>query len=112
MIVQDINRRYKTAFKANDIEITITRETMVNENDIYTNEKTQAETRQIIIETILTVAPRLDDESVLKLICEQFELDWEEVQKLIEEQDYTRGLQDDTDPVEVGEDDATIGQVE
>lgn len=112
MIVQDINRRYKTAFKASDIKITITRETMVNENDIYTNEKTQAETKQVIIQTVLAVAPRLDDESILKLICEQFELDWEEVHLLLEEQEYTTGLQDETDPSEVGADDATTGQVE
>lgn len=112
MIVADINRRYSTAYKASDIEITITRETMVNENDIYLNEKVQAETKAVIIQTILASAPRLDDESVLKLICEQYELDWEEVQKLLEEQDYTAGLQDDTDPPEVGEDDATTGQVE
>lgn len=110
MIVQDINRRYGTAFKANDIEITITRETMVNENDIYTNEKTQAETKSVIIQTILASAPRLDDESVLKLICEQFELEWEEVQLLVGEQEYTPGLQDDTDPA--GDEDDTTGQVE
>lgn len=111
MVVQDINRRYKTAFKSSDIEITITRETMVNENDIYTNEKTQAETKLVLIQTILAVAPRLDDESILKLICEQFELDWEEVQQLLSEQEYTPGLQDDTDPVG-DEDDDTAGQVE
>lgn len=85
---------------------------MVNENDIYLNEKVQAETKAVIIQSILASAPRLDDESVLKLICEQFELDWEEVSQLLEEQDYTTGLQDDTDPPEVGEDDATTGQVE
>ena len=112
MIIADINRRFSTAYKASDIEITITRETMVNENDIYLNEKVQAETKAVIIQSILAAAPRLDDESVLKLICEQYELDWEEVQKLLEEQDYTAGLQDDTDPPEVGEDDATTGQVE
>jgi SPP1 family phage portal protein len=111
MIVEDINRRYSTAYKATDIEITITRETMVNENDIYLNEKVQAETKAVIIQSILAAAPRLDDESVLKLICEQYELDFEEVQKLLEEQDYTTGLQDDTDPPEVGADDATDGQV-
>lgn len=111
MIVEDINRRYSTAYKASDIEITITRETMVNENDIYLNEKVQAETKQVIIQTILAAAPRLDDESVLKLICEQYELDFEEVQKLLEEQDYTTGLQDDTDPPEVGADDEPNGQV-
>ncbi|SEL60957.1 phage portal protein, SPP1 family [Alkalibacterium putridalgicola] len=110
MIVADINRRFKTAYKANDITVNIVRETMVNEKDIVEVEKIKEETRAVVIESILAVASRLDDESVLKLICEQFELDWEEVQLLIEEQEYSSGLQDDTDPVE-GEDDAGAGQV-
>lgn len=111
MIVADINRRFSTSYDANDIKVNIVRETMVNEKDLVEFDKIKAETKQVIIETILSVAPRFDDETVLKLICEQFELDWEEVQLLIEEQEYSTGLQDDTDPVE-GEGNAGVGQVE
>ena len=111
MIVDDINRRNGTAYNASDVEMTITRETMVNENDIVANAKIEAETKALIIQAILAGAPRLDDESVLKLICEQFELDWEEVQQLLEEQEYTPGLQADTDPIE-GEPNGATGQVE
>lgn len=100
LIVDDINRRYGKAYDAKDIKNTITRETMVNENDIYNNKKIQAETKAVAIQTILAAGSRLDDESVLRLICEQYDLDWEEVQLLIEEQEYTPSLQDDTDPVE------------
>lgn len=110
MIVADINRRYVTSYQASDIEVNIVRETMVNETDIVTNAKLEAETKAIIIQTILAAAPRIDEESVLKLICEQFDLDWEEVQKLIEEQEFTSGLQDDTDPVE-GELNAQVAEV-
>ena len=111
MVVADINRRNGTAYNAGDIEMTITRETMVNENDIVANAKVEAETKALIIQAILAAAPRLDDESVLKLICEQYDLDWEEVQQLLEEQDYTPGLQADTDPIE-GEPNGAAGQVE
>lgn len=111
MVAADINRRNGTAYKASDIEMTITRETMVNENDIVANAKIEAETKALIIQAILAAAPRLDDESVLKLICEQYDLDWEEVQQLLEEQDYTPGLQADTDPIE-GEPNGAAGQVE
>jgi SPP1 family phage portal protein len=99
MIVQDINRRFGTAYKASDIKVNIVRETMINEKDLVEQDKIEAETKQVIIETILSVAARLDDETVLKLICEQFELDWEEVQQAIEEQDYTPGLATGTDPL-------------
>ncbi|WP_339063574.1 phage portal protein [Tepidibacillus marianensis] len=111
IIVDDINARYGTAYDYRDLEINIVRETMVNENDIVNNEKTEAETKQIKIETILSAAPRLDEESVLKLLCEEFELDWEEVQHLLEEQDSSPGLTADTDPVE-GDGNEPAGQVE
>lgn len=112
MIVQDINRRYGTAYKASDIEVKITRETMVNEKDLVEQDKIEAETKQIIIETILSIAARLDDETVLKLICEQFELDWEEVQQAIEAQDFTPGLANNTDPLAIGGDpNGAAGQV-
>lgn len=104
MIVEDINRRHNTDFKASDIKIEIVRETMVNENDIVNNEKIEAETKQTIIETILAVAPRIGDEETLKLICELYDLDWEEIQADLEEEDYSSGLQDGTDPVEDDED--------
>ena len=112
LIVDDINRLNGTAYNAEDIEVNIVRETMVNENDIVTNENVEAQTRQIIIETILAVAPRLDDETVLQLICKQFELDYDEIKSLVEEENYTQGLQDDTDPPEGGVIDDPIGQVE
>lgn len=101
MVVDDINRRHNTSYKAEDVDFSFTREAMVNENDVVTNEKTVAETRDIIIKSILQVASRLDDETVLRLICEQFELDWEEVLEAIESQEYTSGLDEGTDPVEV-----------
>ncbi|WP_440896252.1 phage portal protein [Amphibacillus sp. Q70] len=111
LIVQDINRRHGTAYKASDIKVNITRETMVNETDLVNNEKVKEETRKIIIDSILAVAPRLDDETVLKLICEQFDLDWEEVQELIDSEDFGPSFAENTDPVEEGEPDAGDGQV-
>lgn len=111
MIVSDINRRFNKNYNAKDIEINIVRETMVNEKDIVDIEKVEADTRQVVIETILSVAPRLGDEEVLKLICEQFDLDWEEIQLSLEEQEFSSGLQEDTDPIE-GDENAAAGQVE
>lgn len=101
LIVDDINRRYGTGYSSSDIEVILERETMTDKKENAEIEKIEAETKNIIIQTILAVAPRLDDTSALKLICEQFELDYEEITKLIAEQDYTMGLQDE--PIE-GED--------
>lgn len=88
VIVDDINSRYGTAYDYNDIEINIVRETMVNETDVVNNAKTEAETKKILIDNILVSATRLDDDTVLKLICEILELDYEEVKEKLNSQLY------------------------
>lgn len=93
LIVADINQRHGTSFDTSDIEISITRDTMIDETEVENREKTKAERRQLELETILEAAARLDDETVLKAICDLMELDFEEVQKLLDEQDYQDPLE-------------------
>lgn len=101
LIIDDINRRYGTAYKVSDItEVIMERETMTDKKENAEIENIEANTKLLLVQSILAVAPRLDDVSALQLICEQFGLDYEEVAQLIEEQAYTPGLQDDTDPLE------------
>lgn len=86
VIVDDINSRYGTAYDYNDLDISIVREAMVNENDIVANAKTEAETLKTKIDSILLAANTISNESKLKLICEVLELDFEEEQNKLEEQ--------------------------
>lgn len=99
MIVTDINRRYNTSFTADEIDIEITRETMVNKNDIAQNEFTEAQAKATRVQAILAVAPIVGDETSLRLVCEEYDLDVDEVKQLIELQDYTSGLAAGTDPL-------------
>lgn len=109
MIIDDINRRYNKAYSVNDIQAVIMeRDTMTDQKENVEIKQIEADTRKSIVESILAVAPRIDDGTTLKLICELFELDWEDVSQLIDEQDYTLGLQEGTDPIE-GVDDAPTG---
>lgn len=108
LILADIQRRYGETYKASEIEVNITRETMVNETDNATIALTEAQTKATIIQAIISAAPYIGDESALKLICEEFELDFDEVQALIEEQDYKEPLDDGIDPNEDGPDDGVI----
>lgn len=98
MVLADIQRRYNETYAPNELEIEITRDTMVNEMDNANIALIEAQTKATIIQAILAAAPQIGDESTLKLICEQFDLDFEEVQKQIEEQDYTAGIATGTDP--------------
>ena len=87
VIVEDINKRFNKAYNFMDIDINIVRETMVNENDIANNEKLEAEKQGQLIDNILTAASRLDDDTVLKLLCDILELDYEEVKEKVEKQE-------------------------
>ncbi len=97
LIVDDINAKNGTAYNYQDVEISIVKQTMVNDQDEAEKAKTIAETKSIIINAILATAPILDNDSVIELICDEFELDFEEVKQKIEEQEYTQGLSNNTD---------------
>jgi len=88
MVVDDINRRYGTGYDPKDVEFEFKREIMVNENDLVKNEHVEAQTRQVVVETILAAAVKFDDETILKLLCEQFDIDWEDVQDLLNKNDF------------------------
>ncbi|MDK0947741.1 phage portal protein [Clostridium perfringens] len=87
VIVEDINKRFNKAYNFMDIDINIVRETMVNENDIANNEKLEAEKQGQLIDNILVAATRLDDDTVLKCLCNILELDYEEVKEKVEKQE-------------------------
>ena len=88
LIVENINELYGKAYDASEVEITMTRDVMANEIDNASIAKTEAETNQVLINNIMTAAPRLDDRTVLELLAGILEVDPDEVEKSLEEQGY------------------------
>ena len=85
VVIDEINAEHGTAYQMSDIKFEFTRKVMTNETENITNEMTKANTRQIAINTILNLATYIDDETMLKLICEQLDLDYEEIQAKMDE---------------------------
>ena len=107
LIIADINRRFNKAYTTDDLEIIITRSTMVDEKEVADIEKVKVESKQIEIDNLLNAASRLDDESVLERICEILEFEFDEVKQRLDEQDY----EEDVIPnVEVSEGDRITTQ--
>lgn len=77
--IDEINAQNGTDYTVDDIEYDFTRETMTNASDNASIEKTKAETQQVKLNTLLNAAAHLDNETILKAICEVLELDYEEV---------------------------------
>ena len=79
VILSEINSEYDTDYQQKDVYFAFDREIMTNAADNATIEKTDAEKRQVEINTILSLQAFIDDETRLQLIAEQLDLDFEDL---------------------------------
>jgi hypothetical protein len=79
IVLTEINKTYGTDYQLSDVYFDFTREVMTNASDNALIEKTNAETQQIRLTSILNSASQFDSDTILKAICELFELNYEEV---------------------------------
>lgn len=79
VVLDEINQENKTDYQISDIKFDFERSVMTNETENIQNAKTEAEAQQIRINTILNAAATLDDESIIKMICEEFDIDYEDI---------------------------------
>lgn len=90
VVLDEINKENETDYQRSDVEYNFTRSLMTNETENIANEKVKAETKQVAINTILNAAPVIGDEKTLQLICDELDIDFEEIkgelEKLNEEQ--------------------------
>lgn len=85
IILNEINDKYKTNYSQKDIVLEFTRKVMANNLDNAEIEKTEAETKQIEINTLLNAVGQLPEEVIIKQICSILELDFDEVQTKLQE---------------------------
>lgn len=85
VVVAEINDINGTAYQAKDIEFNFERTSLTNETENLQNQKTEAETQRIRIETILEVAVNVGDEQTLKAICDVMDWDFEELKGQVEQ---------------------------
>ena len=81
VVLDEINNENGADYQLSDIRFEFTRDIMTNETENIANEKVRAEIRQLEINTILNIAAQIGDEAVLKAICEQMDLDYEEIKE-------------------------------
>lgn len=96
VVLREINEQNGTSYTADDVEINLERELMTNAADNANIEKTKAETVQIKVNTLLSAAAGLDNETVLKSLCEFMELDYGQVKDNLPEEPQADINQADT----------------
>lgn len=89
LVIAEINEMNGTDFKTKDVYFNFEREVMTNAHDNAAIEKTDAETQQIKINTLLNVAAQIGGELLIQNICEVLDIDYESVKsELPKEEEY------------------------
>ena len=92
VVLAEINTVNKTDYQLSDVFFDFQTSTMTNEQENIQNAKTEAETEQIRINTILNVAASVGDEQTLKSICEVMEWDFDDLQGKIKQMQEEQSL--------------------
>jgi SPP1 family phage portal protein len=79
IVLDEINKTYEKAYQLKDIYFDFTRSLLTNETENAQIAKTEAETKQIAINMLLGLAATLDDETIVKLICEELDINYDEI---------------------------------
>jgi SPP1 family phage portal protein len=87
VVLDEINAKNGTDYQISDVEINFEYIVPTNEQENVQNAKTEAETQQIRINTILNVAANVGDEQTLKAICEEMDFDYDELKGQLDEDD-------------------------
>lgn len=82
--LDEINAEHGTNYSLKDVDICLEREIPTNEADNAEIEKTKAETKQLEVNIILDAATKLDDETIIKALCDELDIDYEEIKDKIE----------------------------
>lgn len=82
VVIDEINEAHNKAYQYSDVSMAFEFITPANEQEAVQNRKTEAETRQIEVNTILNIAAEIGDEQLLKAICAVMEWDYDEIKEL------------------------------
>jgi SPP1 family phage portal protein len=105
VVLAEINRVDGTDYQMKDVYFNFKREIMTNASDNAQIEKTDAEKQQIQINTLLSIANVLDDETIIQNICEILDLDYETIKGKLPKNDDDLTQQEDILENVVPEDD-------
>lgn len=85
VVINEINETDKKGYKVSDVKMVFKRSVMTNETENTQNEKVMAETQQVQINTLLNLAATLDNETIVKAICDVLDIDYEQIKDKLPE---------------------------
>lgn len=111
VVIDEVNKEEGTDFQMKDVYFDFKPEIMSNAQENAQIELTEAQRKQAEITTILNLAPHLDNETLMQLICEQLDIDYDDIKGKLPDPNEAENeiINAQTALDEVGEDDAEMG---
>lgn len=79
VVLDEINAEQGTAYEQTDVYFDFEREVPTNALETAQIELYEAQRKQMEITTVLNLAGTIDDETMLQLVCEQLDIDYEDI---------------------------------
>lgn len=79
VVLEEINNINGTDYQQKDVYFCFEREVMTNATDNTQIELTEAQTEQTKVNTLLNLAATLDNETIVQLICDTLDIDYEDI---------------------------------
>lgn len=112
VVLAEINELNGTDYQQKDVYFKFEREVPVNEQENAQIELIEAQRKQTEITTLLNLSTQLDNETLMQLICEQLDIDYDDIKdKLPEPEADPYAAQEDLDAIETDPEPAVGGDV-
>ena len=79
VVLDEINAEQKKDYQMKDVYFDFEHEIMSNAQENAQIELTEAQKQQVAINTLLGLATQLDNETLMQLICDELDIDYEEI---------------------------------
>ena len=115
VVLDEINNENGTDYQMSQVYFNFEPQVMSNAQENAQIALTEAQTRQAEITTLLNIATQLDNDTLMQLICEQLDIDYEEIKGKLPDPDEAENAIKDAQgalndvPVEDGADDVLVG---
>lgn len=79
IVLDDLNKKNGTDYQQKDVYFDFEREVITNASDNASIKKLEADTKAVEINLILSLKGVIDDETVIQMICEQLDIDYNDI---------------------------------
>lgn len=93
VVLDDVNKRNGTDYQQKDVYYEFEREVITNASDNASIKKVEADTKAVEINLLMGLAQVLPQENVIQLICEQLDIDYNEIKDKLPKQEAQESYQ-------------------